>query len=81
MEYVDAETTKAFFGERKVDLELFVELLHLIFGHQLQRRLPDHLRRHFETVDRNNLAFDLDLGRREWGKKKVRSLFFNHQFE
>jgi hypothetical protein len=55
----------------KVDLEFLVELVHLLFGHQFERRLLDHFRRHLKLVDRHDLAFDLDLGRREWCEEKI----------
>ena len=81
IEHVDAEAAEALFGQRKVDLEFLVELVHLLFGHQLERRLLHHLGRHLELVDRHDLAFDLDLGRSERREEKVRCLFLDHQLE
>ena len=81
MEYVDAEPAEPFLGDREIDLQLTREELHLVFVHQLQRRLLDHLWRHLELVDRHDLALDLDLGRRVRCEEKVRCLLLYHQLE
>ncbi len=81
MKYVYAEATEPGLRDRKVDLQLAREFLELLFVHQLDRRLLDHLRRHLELVDRHDLAVDLDLGRRERREEKVRGLLLDHQFE
>ena len=81
MKDVDTKSPKAFFGQGEVDFELASEVLHLLRVHKLEGRLLDHLRRHFELVDRHDLAFDLDLGGRKWRKEKIRGLFLYHQLE
>ena len=81
MKYIDAETTQTGLRYREIDLELSCERLKQIFTHQLDSRLPDHFGRHFEFVDRHDLAVDLDLGWSKWREEKVRCLFLDHQLE
>ena len=56
-------------------------MIELIFVHQLDGRLLDHLRRHLELVDRHDLAVNLDFGWCKRCKEKVRGLLLDHQFE
>jgi hypothetical protein len=58
-----------------------IATLPLLFGHEFERRLPDHLGRHLELVDRHYLAFDFDLRRRKRSEEKIRCLLLYHQLE
>ena len=71
MEDVDAETSKTRFRDREVDFQFFRKKLELSLIHQFERCLLDHFWRHFEFVNRHDLAVDLDLGGRIRRKEKV----------
>ena len=81
MKDIDAKTAETGLGDREIDLELTREGLELMLVHQLERRLPHHLRRQLHLVDRNDLAVDLDHDRRIGREKKVRRLLVDHQLE
>ena len=81
IEHVDAESPEARLGNREIDLQLFVEVLDLLGGHQSERGLAHRFRAQHLLVDGKYLAFDLDLDRRVAGEEQVRRLSFDHQFE
>ena len=71
MKNIDAESAKTGFRDGKVHFEIAGELFKKVLIHQLNGRLLDHLRRHFELIDRHYLAVNLDLGRRERRKEQI----------
>ena len=56
-------------------------MLHLILGHEAERRLAHGFRTQDLLVDRENLALDLDLDGSIAGEKQIRCLLVHHQLE
>jgi hypothetical protein len=78
MEDVHPEPAEAGFGYGEVDLQIAAETLELMLVHELERRLPDHLRRQLHPVDRHDLALDLDHDRCIGGDEDVRRPLVGH---
>ena len=62
---IETEAPESGLRNREVHLEFPREFFEQIFAHQFDRRLSDHLGRHFELVDRHDIAVDLYFGRCE----------------
>ena len=80
-EDVDTEPAEPGFRDRKVDLQLFLEVLDLLRRHEPVGRLLDDFRGQDLLVDREDLAFTLDLDRRVGGEEEIRRLLLHHQLE
>ena len=68
-------------GDREVDLQLALQVLDLLRGHEAEADGAYRGRRQHLLVDRVDLAFDLDLDRRVGGEEQVGRLALHHELE
>src|SRR5208337_2350422 len=81
IEHIDAEAPEPRLRYREIDLQVLVEVLDLLGGHEPEGRLPYRLGTQDLLVDRKYLPLDLDLDGRVAGEEEIGGLLLHHEFE